>query len=506
MTDTKAETAPREKADSNATANKEDHWYDIALREAYVIGGGTVGGAIREGASAIVEHPKETAIKLAESVGVGALLYCSQFGSAPIKLAGRAAAAYLGFQFYRDTLDVSRWNKLGEAVIDTAKSGKNTDRNFAIVQHGLGHLLFDTTMMIGGAKLGARLGHKGITGAMTLTGFGPRSVQMELGNLPAASAKPLESVKRETASSAGKSNPDSYKLISNSEGTINAAQHYNQSIYKFVPAKIAAMDARNYNGNSISYSCDGQTRLVGDTQGNLLQMRVRKGATPDDVAQLVLAGGYTELIAKDALAHDAARQAAIDARTWPTAQAKFQQAAIGAQDYVSGKPARGNAYTDYLMDRFGYFTSQDAAWAKHILTDISSPASPWNAVYAPATDSLFQCGIPITEINRAAAANPFVMAIPMWQRRTAIPAVARYASELAATNGPIADNMQHNITAGKIASELSRAEVEAARAIHASSNGADFNVSTIQAVARLLESSAGRQDARQIYLNLRTKK
>lgn len=393
MTDIQAGTASPEQVDSKARVNIEDHWYDKALREAYVIGGGIVGGAIKEGVSALIERPKETAVKLAESVGAGALLHCSQFGPAPVKWAGRAAAAYLGYQFYRDVLDVNRWNRLGEAVVDAWKTDRNTDRNFAIVQHSLGHLLFDTTLMIGGAKVGTKIGHAGIQSAMTLTGFGPRSVQTVLGVLPASSAKLHEPIKHESVSAAEKSNHDLHESISSEADAFNAAQYYNQTAYKFVPAKLAAIDARVYNGKSIGFSCDGETRLLADNQGNLRHMQARKGATAEEVAQLVLAGGYTDLIGMDALAHDAARQAAIDARTWPTAQARFQQAATGVREYLSGVGHTGNAYTDYLRERFGDWTARDAAWSKHILTDKSSPASPWNPVYSAATESLFATGV-----------------------------------------------------------------------------------------------------------------
>jgi len=316
-------------------------------------------------------------------------------------------------------------------------------------------------------------------------------------------------------------------------GVINPAEKFNHAGYKFVQMKIAAVDARTYNGNSIGYSSGddaGKNMLVGDAKGNLRHMRVRKGAGAEEVAHVVAAAGFTELFREDAEGFDAARQSSLDAgedrpkglferaasgmiglqgghfRDTATAKNRFmrslfKQAALGSQAYISGQS--GNAYTQYLRDRFGDWTAKDDTWATHILTDASSPESPWNPSYVPGTESLFAVGLPITEENRAASTNPYVMKLPMWQRKTAIPAVARYVSEIAKSQYPNADPMVMAAAIGRLAPAVSNEEVEAAFAIQVESNGSDVNVGNVQSVARLVAGGAV-QDATNGYYALRT--
>ena len=115
--------------------------------------------------------------------------------------------------------------------------------------------------------------------------------------------------------------------------------------------KGAAVHARTFNGVSIGSSVDGQNTLIGDGRGSLVHMRAGNGASPAEVSNLAMANGFTSLVTEDALAYDAARQSAIDSKTWPTSQARFKQAAQGSVDYLSGRT--GNAYTQYLKERFG---------------------------------------------------------------------------------------------------------------------------------------------------------
>lgn len=323
---------------------------------------------------------------------------------------------------------------------------------------------------------------------------------------------------------------DAQPLSYTPSGVINPADKYNHAGYKFVQMKIAAVDARTYNGNSIGYSDDGTNKLVGDGKGNLRHMRARKGATPEEVAHLVAAGGFTELFKEDAEAFDAARVSAFEAgedrpkglferaaagmigfqgghfRDTATAKNRFmrslfKQAALGSEAYVSGQ--KGNAYTEYLRTRFGDWTAKDDTWAVHILTDGASPESPWNPSYVPGTESLFAVGLPITEANRAASTNPYVMKLPMWQRKTAIPAVAQYVSEIAKSQYPGADPMVMAAAIGRLAPAVSNEEVEAAFAIQVESNGRDVNVGNVQSVARLVSEGAV-TDATNGYHALRT--
>ncbi len=320
------------------------------------------------------------------------------------------------------------------------------------------------------------------------------------------------------------------------KATFNAAEQLNQAYYKFVQGKIAAVNARTYNGNSIGYSTDGKNKLVGDGKGNLRHMRARKGATPEEVAHLVLAGGFTELMKDDAEAHDAARNAAIDsgvleperlgrpgglseriAAGWigynggsfrETALAKqrfnramFEQAATGSEAYVSGQ--EGNAYTQYLRTRFGEWTSKDDTWGVHMMTDASIAASPWNPTYIAATDSILQGGMKIDERNRAAAGNTHVLKLPAWQRKTAIPAVAAYATQLAEAQFPGADSTIIDSAVLGLVQHLSPHEVSAANAIYLEAGVEGLSVPMVQTVANL-SRLPGSGSAEDVYKSLRS--
>lgn len=318
-------------------------------------------------------------------------------------------------------------------------------------------------------------------------------------------------------------------------GLINAAEGYNHAGYKFVQAKIAAVNARTYGGTSIGFSSDGTNKLVGDGRGNLRHMRARKGATPEEVAHLVMAGGFTELLKDDSEAVDAARNAAVAsgavdpdksprglseriAAGWlgyngrsfrETALAKqrfskamFEQAALGSEAYVSGGP--GNAYSDYLKNRFGEWTANDDTWAVHIMTDSSLVGSPWNAAYSPATDALVSGGTRIDERNRAASGNQHVMRLPAWQRKTAIPAVRAYATQIAEAMYPGAEESVLDAAVMGITADLGPKEVEAATAIFIAESGAQgISIPVVQAVADLC-ARPGSGSAEEAYRSLRS--
>ncbi|MBI4534481.1 MAG: hypothetical protein HY711_11100, partial [Candidatus Melainabacteria bacterium] len=166
------------------------------------------------------------------------------------------------------------------------------------------------------------------------------------------------------------------------------------------------------------------------------------------------------------------------------ARSLFEHAALGSAAYVSGE--KGNPYTQYLERRFDKWTPEEDTWATHILTDASSPESPWNPSYVPGTESLFAVGLPITNENRAASTNPYVMKLPMWQRKTAIPAVAKYVSEIAKSQYPGADQMVLDAAIGRLAPAVSNEEVESLFAIQLASNGTEVSVANVQALASVI--------------------
>ena len=145
--------------------NGESDWVKIS-REAYVFGGGAIGGAIKEGIQATVERPKETAVGAAESVGIGVALTMAKAGPLPVKLLGAAAGAYFTYGTAKwlatDVLKPDRWKDLNGAWSDTWQSSAHTEKNFSTVQGSLGRLSFDTALMVGGGALGAKIGGLGL--------------------------------------------------------------------------------------------------------------------------------------------------------------------------------------------------------------------------------------------------------------------------------------------------------------------------------------------------------
>jgi hypothetical protein len=319
-------------------------------------------------------------------------------------------------------------------------------------------------------------------------------------------------------------------------GVINPAEAFNHAGYKFVEAKIAAVNARTYGGTQIGYSDDkdGANKLVGDGRGNLLAMRARKGATPEEVAHLVMAGGYTELFKSDSEAYDAARASALSAGAEDPTKPKglseriaagwigynggtfrgsslakqrfnkslFEQAALGSEAYISGKS--GNAYTQYLQRRFGDWTADDDTWAVHIMTDSSIAASPWNPAYSPATDALVSGGMKIDEPNRGAAGNQHVMKMQPWMRKAAIPAVRTYAMQIAESMYPGAPESVLSAAVLGITAQMGHPEVEAATAMYIADSGShNISIPLVQAVAEL-SSQSGSASAGDSYKSLKS--
>jgi len=134
-------------------------------REAYVFGGGTLGGAVKEGINAVVERPAVTAVQAAEGVAIGTALTMAKSGPLPVKLLGVAAGGYYTYTtalwLKDDVLSADRWNQLGGVWKDTWRSSANTDKNFNIVQGSLGRLTFDTALMLGTGALGVKVGNIG---------------------------------------------------------------------------------------------------------------------------------------------------------------------------------------------------------------------------------------------------------------------------------------------------------------------------------------------------------
>jgi hypothetical protein len=245
-----------------------------------------------------------------------------------------------------------------------------------------------------------------------------------------------------------------------------------QAGYRHVPYRVAAAAIRLAQGATLAPSRSGKAENIQDNMGHNMHFRFGEGATDEQKGMQIMAGAYGELMSTDAEAFDAARQSSIDAgehkpkgvaqniaagimayngSSWTqTAAAKqnFQRsmakhATLGAQSYIGGES--GNAYTEYLTNRYGPMSDEQQAWGVHIMTDASSPESGWSWKMGPATDALIQNGLPISPVHRAVAANPSVLKAQPWLRGAAIRGGVQYMQSRAeqtlpeGTNGLVQD-------------------------------------------------------------------
>ncbi|MBU6450698.1 MAG: hypothetical protein KGS72_02890 [Cyanobacteria bacterium REEB67] len=247
---------------------------------------------------------------------------------------------------------------------------------------------------------------------------------------------------------------------------------YMQAGYRHVPYRVAAAAIRLAQGATLAPSRSGKPEIIQDNQGHMMHVRFGEGSTDEQRAMQIMSGAYGELMSTDAEAYDAARQSSIDAGehkpkglaqniaagimsynggSWTqTAAAKqsfgrsmAKHATLGAQSYVAGEA--GNAYTEYLTNRYGPMSDEQQAWGVHMMTDSSSPESGWSWRMGPATDALIQNGLPISPVHRAVAANPSVLKSQPWLRGAAIRGGVQYMQSRAeqslpeGTNGLVQD-------------------------------------------------------------------
>ena len=252
----------------------------------------------------------------------------------------------------------------------------------------------------------------------------------------------------------------------------SAYDGYMQSGYRHVPYRVAAAAIRLAQGATLAPSRSGRPEIIQDNQGHMMHVRFGEGSTDEQRAMQIMSGAYGELMSSDAEAYDAARTSSINAgehkpkglaqniaagilayngSSWTqTAAAKqsfgrsmAKHATLGAQSYVNGQA--GNAYTEYLTNRYGSMSDEQQAWGVHIMTDASSPESGWSWRMGPATDALIQNGLPISPVHRAVAANPSVLKAQPWLRGAAIRGGVQYMQSRAeqtipeGTNGLVQD-------------------------------------------------------------------
>ncbi|MBX9666579.1 MAG: hypothetical protein K2X93_03125 [Candidatus Obscuribacterales bacterium] len=228
---------------------------------------------------------------------------------------------------------------------------------------------------------------------------------------------------------------------------------YQQSEYRWIPPRGISGGIRLAQDVTLGSSMSGGAELYGNAKGQTFHVRHGEDMDPDRLALQMMTAGYATLVGNDPVAYDAARQSAIDAGadkpkgfaqrmaagimsfnggSWAqTSNAKqsFQQALYtesvrGSEAYVNGQP--GNAYTEYLTQRYGDMTSQQQAWGVHIMTDAGSPESSWHWGHIPATEMLVRNAIPIGPVTRGIATNPSVLRSRPFEQRAAVSGCAAY--------------------------------------------------------------------------------
>ncbi len=146
-----------DKTTDTSTLSKlgEECWDKVqrSASVAKVVGEGLAFGVV-DGAKDAWADKKGTGVKLAWSVGVGAILGVAERGSALMKTGAALAGAGFAGAFAYDTM------RHGSAICDTiSNTWKNgaTDSNVDAMKHNLGQYVFDTGLMMAGGLAGGKV-------------------------------------------------------------------------------------------------------------------------------------------------------------------------------------------------------------------------------------------------------------------------------------------------------------------------------------------------------------
>ena len=151
------------------------------LREGEVFGKGLTQG-IASGAQEALEDKSGTALRVAASVGTGALMTVMHGRTGMVGLAGRALSVGFGVSFLADVAAPERVNGIGQVWSDTWKSASGKDHNIDLAKQHLGRFAFDSIVMTAGGVAGARgAGHLSEMYPGALTKFG-RSIHDSIGD------------------------------------------------------------------------------------------------------------------------------------------------------------------------------------------------------------------------------------------------------------------------------------------------------------------------------------
>ncbi len=146
---------------------QSDGIHEKLAREAYVLLAAPVTGAIKNGYKSITEHPGETGLAVAASVGIGIGLGYFSRGAGLGGLVARGAGAAFGVQFARELASPTRWGEVRDILGDTWNNKQNFDRNVAGMENTTGRFVFDTSLMLAGGVAGAKIG-QGLQGKVSM--------------------------------------------------------------------------------------------------------------------------------------------------------------------------------------------------------------------------------------------------------------------------------------------------------------------------------------------------
>ena len=252
--------------------------------------------------------------------------------------------------------------------------------------------------------------------------------------------------------------------------------------------------ARLTEANGVSLRLEQQdSSIVGSTAHGVQHIHLAAGATEAELAHGIYAASFANNIAIDDSARDAARSAAIEAEhqrpqgllenlcanwllaggsAWSSTsiakerfqQSMFAEAVSGSQAYIAGES--GNAYTNYLRQRYGTWGPEQDAEAVHSISNPDSSESPWNRNTGPSTAWLKASGIPINKDTRAAMQNQTIQSMHPARRKQAVLSALAYtypqAKAMYGQEHPAVFKLAH----GEMARRLPAGEVNQALAMY----------------------------------------
>jgi hypothetical protein len=238
---------------------------------------------------------------------------------------------------------------------------------------------------------------------------------------------------------------------------------FDQSHYKFVPARNLATDIRTAN-NVTMRDIDGPPGIVFGKDNAVQHVLFNRNSTAVERADHLLTAGFAGLIHSDVLAEEAASKVIGQSagfishpiERFATTDEMQQNAIDGSRAYVAQDAASANKFTNYLTERFGVFTKDHQEWGRHILTE-HSPESGFSDTFSPATSDLVKAGMPITSANRAAASTPDVFRTSPWQRADAIRGMAAYGSDVLREGGVVTNALERDALVGRVAPNIDAA-------------------------------------------------